>query len=161
MVKRGVEEIEVEDGESSQVDHLVFVVHGIGPICDFKLRNIVEAGMNVNINLLTINLMFVLNHFFYIVDDFRGLSLQLIHSHFRESIEKSLVGRVEFLPVSWHKSLHGDKGIDDQLKRITLRSIPKFRDFTNDTLLDILFYTSPVYCQVHKLNNNILDQCIL
>lgn len=43
-MKRGVEEIEVDDGESIQVDHLVFVVHGIGPICDFKLRNIAEAG---------------------------------------------------------------------------------------------------------------------
>ncbi|ODN04128.1 Phospholipase DDHD2 [Orchesella cincta] len=129
VVKRGCDEMEVEDGEAAQVDHLVFVVHGIGPICDFKLRNIVEA-----------------------VDDFRGLSFQLINSHFRESIEKNMVGRVEFLPVSWHKALHGDKGIDEQLKRITLRSIPKFRDFTNDTLLDILFYTSPMFCQVIQYN---------
>ncbi|CAL8071841.1 unnamed protein product [Orchesella dallaii] len=124
VVKRGCDEMEVEDGESAQVDHLVFVVHGIGPICDFKLRNIVEA-----------------------VDDFRGLSFQLLNGHYKESIDKNLVGRVEFLPVSWHKALHGDRGIDEQLKRITLRSIPKFRDFTNNTLLDILFYTSPMFCQ--------------
>lgn len=33
------------------------------------------------------------------------------------------------------------------MKSITLESIPKLRDFTNDTLLDILFYTSPIYSQ--------------
>ena len=27
------------------------------------------------------------------------------------------------------------------------RSIPKLRSFVNDTLLDVLFYTSPLYCQ--------------
>lgn len=91
--------------------------------------------------------------FSFSVDDFRGLSLQLLKTHFDGSIQTQKVGRVEFLPVSWHKALRGDKGIDEQLKRITLRSIPKFRDFTNDTLLDILFYTSPVYCQV--VNNSL------
>jgi len=31
-------------GESQQVDHLMFVVHGIGPGCDLRFRNIVECG---------------------------------------------------------------------------------------------------------------------
>jgi len=31
-------------GEPIQVDHLVFVVHGIGPGCDLRFRNIVECG---------------------------------------------------------------------------------------------------------------------
>jgi hypothetical protein len=30
--------------EAVQVDHLVFVVHGIGPGCDLRFRNIVECG---------------------------------------------------------------------------------------------------------------------
>ena len=34
-----------------------------------------------------------------------------------------------------------------RLKPLTLKSIPKLRSFVNDTLLDILFYTSPLYCQ--------------
>jgi len=29
----------------------------------------------------------------------------------------------------------------------TLKSIPKLRNFVNDTLLDVLFYSSPVFCQ--------------
>ena len=31
-------------GESTQIDHLVFIVHGIGPTCDLRFRNIVECG---------------------------------------------------------------------------------------------------------------------
>ena len=44
-MKRGVDKtFVIEDGESAQIDHLVFLVHGIGAICDFKFRSIVEAG---------------------------------------------------------------------------------------------------------------------
>lgn len=58
------------------------------------------------------------------------------------------VGRIEVLPISWHSELHSaETGIDEKLRAITLESIPKLRTFTNNTLLDILFYTSPVYCQ--------------
>ena len=35
-----------------------------------------------------------------------------------------------------------------RLNAITLPSIGKFRSFTNETLTDILFFTSPMYCQV-------------
>lgn len=79
------------------------------------------------------------------VDDFRSISLQLVHSHYRNSCDRGIVNRIEVLPISWHAALHS--GIDKKLETITLESIPKLRNFTNDTLLDILFYTSPVYCQ--------------
>lgn len=60
----------------------------------------------------------------------------------------TLLKLFQVLPVSWHASLHSeDTGIDKKLKAITLDSIPKLRHFTNDTLLDILFYTSPIFCQ--------------
>lgn len=35
-----------------------------------------------------------------------------------------------------------------KLKAITLSSIGKLRQFTNDTLIDVLFYGSPAYAQV-------------
>lgn len=76
------------------------------------------------------------------------IALQLVQSHYRSSCDRGLVGRVEVLPISWHSELHSEEsGIDEKLKAITLESIPKLRNFTNDTLLDILFYTSPVFCQ--------------
>lgn len=62
-------------------------------------------------------------------------------------------GRVEFLPVHWHTALHGDShGVDTQLQRLSLQSISRLRNFTNSTLLDILFFTSPVYLQVSTLS---------
>nr|CAD7400533.1 unnamed protein product [Timema cristinae] len=125
VVKRGVDEFDIDEGEPAAVDHVLFLVHGIGSVCDLKFRKVEE-----------------------VVDEFRSLSLQLVQSHFRSSYDLGRVSRIEVLPVSWHATLHGEAtGIDRKLKSITLRSIPKLRHFTNDTLLDILFYTSPVYCQ--------------
>lgn len=102
-----------------------------------------------------IDLQVICSHFkvnvmvFILVDDFRSISLQLVQSHFRTAVDQGKVNRIEVLPISWHTTLHGeDTGIDRKLKSITLSSISKLRHFTNDTLLDILFYTSPVYCQV-------------
>jgi hypothetical protein len=123
-VKRGMDEFDIDEGEPAKVDHLLFLVHGIGSVCDLKFRTVEE-----------------------VVDEFRSISLQLVQSHYRSSCEKGLANRIEVLPISWHQELHSDTGIDEKLKSITLHSIPRLRDFTNDTLLDLLFYTSPVYCQ--------------
>ncbi|XP_069140492.1 phospholipase DDHD2-like [Argopecten irradians] len=127
VVKRGTEDFEsIQDGEPNQVDHLVFMVHGIGSFCDVKFRNVVEC-----------------------VDDFRSISLSLQQSHFKSYVDSNRIGRVEFLPVHWHSALHGDAtGLDKMLKNITLPSTGKLRNFVNDTLMDILFYTSPTYCQM-------------
>jgi len=43
-VKRGVADFDIEEGESRQVDHLIFVVHGIGTVCDMRFRSIIECG---------------------------------------------------------------------------------------------------------------------
>ncbi|XP_058527207.1 SEC23-interacting protein isoform X2 [Ochotona princeps] len=128
VVKRGIDDNldEVPDGELPQVDHLVFVVHGIGPVCDLRFRSIIEC-----------------------VDDFRVVSLKLLQTHFKKAVDEGRVSRVEFLPVPWHSSLGGDAtGVDRNIKKITLPSIGRFRHFTNETLLDILFYNSPAYCQL-------------
>ncbi|XP_055842235.1 nascent polypeptide-associated complex subunit alpha, muscle-specific form isoform X2 [Episyrphus balteatus] len=125
VVKRDLDDFNIDEGESHKVDHLLFMVHGIGSACDLKMRSVEE-----------------------VVDEFRSIALQLVQSHYKNSVESGYVGRVEVLPVSWHSELHSDElGIDEKLKSITLESIPKLRNFTNDTLLDILFYTSPMFCQ--------------
>lgn len=106
------------------------------------------VGIKELINLVESNsINFTLILFFILVDEFRSISLQLVQSHYRTASEQGVVNRVEVLPISWHTTLHSDTGIDKKLKAITLESIPKLRHFTNDTLLDILFYTSPIYCQ--------------
>lgn len=127
VVRRGIAEIEdeIDDGESAQIDHLIFVVHGIGPIADLNFRNIIEC-----------------------VDDFRRVSLRMLSDHQEELSRGRAIGRVEFLPVQWHSKLHNDTtGVDERLQSISLGSIRRLREFTNSTLVDILFYTSPTYCK--------------
>ncbi|XP_039188918.1 phospholipase DDHD2 isoform X3 [Crotalus tigris] len=123
-VKRGVDNISVEicHGEPTQIDHLVFVVHGIGPACDIRFRSIVQC-----------------------VNDFRSVSLNMISTHFKKAQEQQQIGRVEFIPVNWHSTLH--TGVDVNLERITLPSINRLRHFINDTILDVFFYNSSTYCQ--------------
>uniref|UniRef100_A0A8C5AXK1 SEC23 interacting protein n=1 Tax=Gadus morhua TaxID=8049 RepID=A0A8C5AXK1_GADMO len=82
------------------------------------------------------------------VDDFRSVSLKLLQSHFKTAQDEHAISRVEFLPVQWHTALHGDAtGVDRRIKKITLPSTGRLRHFTNETLLDVLFYNSPTYCQ--------------
>ncbi|XP_064535230.1 nascent polypeptide-associated complex subunit alpha, muscle-specific form [Drosophila montana] len=133
VVKRDLNDFKIQQGESQRVDHLLFMVHGIGSACDLKMRNVEE-----------------------VVDDFRNIAQQLVQSHYKNSTDMGLVGRVEVLPIEWHGHLHSEElGIDEKLKSITLESIPRLRNFTNDTLLDVLFYTSPKYCQ--KIMNTVAD----
>eukprot|EP00090_Calanus_glacialis_P024326 TRINITY_DN37779_c0_g1_i1.p1 TRINITY_DN37779_c0_g1~~TRINITY_DN37779_c0_g1_i1.p1 ORF type:complete len:1042 (-),score=352.82 TRINITY_DN37779_c0_g1_i1:171-3296(-) len=126
VVHRGLEGLpDIADGETEEVDHIVFVVHGIGAACDIKFRPIAE-----------------------VVDGFRDLTADISSKHFAGAHLASKASRVEFLPVNWHDKLHGeDTGTDSRIQPLTLRSIPKLRSFVNDTLLDVLFYTSPLYCQ--------------
>ena len=90
------------------------------------------------------------------VDDFREVSQLMLRTHRfagQAAQEGDTGGRVEFLPVHWHTALHGDSlGVDSQLQRLSLKSISRLRNFTNSTLLDILFFTSPVYLQVRMLS---------
>ncbi|XP_074837982.1 triacylglycerol hydrolase DDHD2 isoform X2 [Carettochelys insculpta] len=123
-VKRGVENISADiPCEPLQIDHLVFVVHGIGPACDIRFRSIIQC-----------------------VNDFRNVSLSMLQAHFKKAQEQQQIGRVEFLPVNWHSPLHST-GVDVDLERITLPSINRLRHFINDTILDVFFYNSATYCQ--------------
>lgn len=38
VVKRGIDEFQIDDGDCDKVDHLLFMVHGIGSVCDLKFR---------------------------------------------------------------------------------------------------------------------------
>lgn len=129
VVKRGITSTEfakfIPADEVDVPDHVVFFCHGIGPVCDLRKRSIVEC-----------------------VDDFRGIHQSLLRSHFKTTFDSGKAKRIEFLPIHWHQALHGDAtGIDCKIRDLTLPSIGRLRQFTNETLLDILFYSSPVYCQ--------------
>ena len=135
---------DIDEGEPEKIDHLLFLVHGVGEFCDFRsatMEQTISTGFDV---WSLISFRSIVE----VVDDFREISLTQMRTHFKSYLESGELGRIELLPISWHSALHGDEtGIDDRLKQITLESIPKLRHFTNDTILDALFYTSPVYCQ--------------
>lgn len=127
LVKRGIDDIinDIDVGETTEIDHLLFMVHGVGSNCDLKFRNLIE-----------------------VVDDFRMNCRQLVQSHYASAFESERANRIEVLPITWHDSLHSDEtGVDEKIKKITLESIPRLRQFANDTILDIFFYLSPVYCE--------------
>ncbi|CAF3679891.1 unnamed protein product [Rotaria socialis] len=134
-LKRGLPEMffdEIRFGDKDPVQHVCFVVHGIGEACDTKFRPLVEC-----------------------VEDFRETSRTILQSHYKSYVENGDIHRVEFLPVYWHSDLHMDAtGIDSHLLALTLPSVIKLRTFINTTLSDILFYTSPFYCQ------KIISRCI-
>lgn len=44
VVKRGIQDQAIDEGESEEIDHLLFMVHGIGAGCDLKFRSVEEVG---------------------------------------------------------------------------------------------------------------------
>ena len=41
------------------------------------------------------------------MDDFRLIGEQLVSTHFKQAFESGQIGRVEILPISWHKVVAG------------------------------------------------------
>ena len=81
------------------------------------------------------------------VSDMREVSNFILGCH-TAGLQDLDVGRVEFLPIAWHSCLRSDfDNVDLRLEAISLTSTPKIRHFSNSALTDILFYTSPLYCQ--------------
>nr|XP_026691178.1 phospholipase DDHD2 isoform X1 [Ciona intestinalis] len=159
VVKRGISTTDfarlIPENECGTPDHVVFLCHGIGPVCDLRSRSVVECGETSDIGSLVMVAHGIGERhsnpsttLVQCVDDFRSIHLSLLRSHFKQGLESKKVHRIEFLPIHWHRALHGDAtGVDRNIRRLTLPSISRLRHFTNETLLDILFYSSPVYCQ--------------
>lgn len=85
------------------------------------------------------------------------MASELVLSHFAGARASGLLGRVEFLPISWHDALHGAaNNLDEGLRLITLPSTPLLREFTNDTIVDVLYYTSPIFSQVGGASGRLL-----
>ena len=60
VVRRGVSDINenIAVGEPAKIDHVVFVIHGIGVTCDLRFRSIVECGRGDAI-VLTLSIVFI------------------------------------------------------------------------------------------------------
>ena len=97
------------------VSHLVFVIHGIGQKND--PNSIIDS-----------------------CDKFREVCLKIKGSHFRDlELDNH---RVEFLPVDWRLSHNFN---DDVVTSVMLHKMRRIRTLFNNTALDIMYYTSPLY----------------
>jgi len=131
-------------------EHLTLVVHGIGEM----LRSTELFGLSLPSMTSTI------------VDCCSSLRKNheaVLAAHESNCSSKASTGMVEYLPVEWHELFalksrwsQGDSQGDQQngqgsrssptpatLEDISLSTIPTMREFTNNTMLDILFFMSP------------------
>mmetsp|Transcript_8883 Transcript_8883/g.21716 ORF Transcript_8883/g.21716 Transcript_8883/m.21716 type:complete len:434 (+) Transcript_8883:1-1302(+) len=138
--------------ESSEADHLVLVIHGIGEMMKtfdlFGLKKVPTIADCCG----------------YLRDNHTEISgarlAQTLQTN-DTTLESKTSGRVEYLPVEWHEafsiqstrrpSTSPVSSDANRLKRtvsindISLRTIPNLRSFANDTLMDILYFMSPAH----------------
>lgn len=120
-----------DDDIDTEIDHLVLIVHGIGDA--LKTTDI--------INVVTLR---------SIIDcatSLRELHREALRSSHFDHLSATAKPHVEFLPIEWHSKLHME-GLDAMIRDVTLPAIPKLREFANDTILDVLFFMSPMFHQV-------------
>jgi phospholipase DDHD1 len=107
-----------EDGRQPPVKHFVFCTHGIGQLYDASedVKSVVKS-----------------------TTDLKNTCTELANKHFKHQWEG---GRVEFLPVEWRSMLTLDRGI---VETITPQGVRQLRDMANSTILDVIYYLSPVF----------------
>jgi len=134
--------------DSLEVEHLILVVHGIGEMMQaldiFGLKKVPTIAECCG----------------YLRDNHAEVS----DSRSNRTTQTNTLGRVEYLPVEWHEAFSiqstrrplaesfvsgtnrrsNKVGVND----ISLRTIPTLRSFANDTLMDILYFMSPVHHDV-------------
>ncbi|KAI9989060.1 hypothetical protein PInf_022786 [Phytophthora infestans] len=129
-----------------EIEHLVLIVHGIGDaLKTLDLINVVtlRSIIDCSTTLRELNREALRSaHFAHLNgedadDETKG-----------DNKEKATrQPRVEFLPIEWHSKLHME-GLDQLIRDVTLPAIPKLRELANDTVLDVLFFMSPLFHQV-------------
>ncbi|KAF9821526.1 hypothetical protein SFRURICE_014290 [Spodoptera frugiperda] len=146
-VYRNPPKIRVSRDQPARIDHLIFLVHGAGEykcqkekIQSSSRPRVVRRGHDESeiedTEPSSIDHLLLLCH---------GVGGRLQND---QSTAATVSLQELVLPISWHATLHsGETGVDRRLSQITLDSIPRLRSFTNETVLDVLFYTSPVFCQ--------------
>ena len=74
ILKRGLPETfltEIPPDEKEPIQHVCFVVHGIGDACDIKFRSLVEC-----------------------VEDFRQTSRTMLQNHFKSYVDNDQIHRI-------------------------------------------------------------------
>ncbi|KAF1793748.1 DDHD domain [Phytophthora cactorum] len=136
---------EDDDDIEEEIEHLVLIVHGIGDalktldlINVVTLRSIIDCSTTLR----------ELNREALRSAHFAHLNGEDVEDETKDDNKTATrQPRVEFLPIEWHSKLHME-GLDQLIRDVTLPAIPKLRELANDTVLDVLFFMSPLFHQV-------------
>ncbi|DBA00356.1 TPA: hypothetical protein N0F65_000541 [Lagenidium giganteum] len=111
------------------VNHLVFIIHGIGQHIDFQEGEFKswngQSGLEGG------------NH------SFRDLFRVALETTFRD-----IPVALEMQSVEWHEDLHEPTGVDTVFDLICPEGSAGIREFNKETLMDVLYYLSPRYGQL-------------
>jgi len=139
---RGYTEYVIEGEEEEvalgAVNHLIFVIHGVG-------EN-VWSNENVGIPGIADG-----------VDYARTSVNKKMYTGWKQECEKatregqelpSPPNRIEFIPIQWSDQIHSaSSAVKNTLISTTLPSIPKLRVVANDVVFDVLMYQTPEFCE--------------
>eukprot|EP01135_Chromosphaera_perkinsii_P003867 Nk52_evm3s260 gene=Nk52_evmTU3s260 len=106
-----------------QERYLIFVLHGIGEQI-YKSPNLQDH-----------------------INNLHGRYADLVPGKFRELSNVN----IDFVPIEWHSGLHASEKAAT-LKRLTLKSVPVFRRFCNETSGDIMWY----FCNSTYIVNSVV-----
>ncbi|TMW60860.1 hypothetical protein Poli38472_000902 [Pythium oligandrum] len=113
----------------STINHLMFIIHGIGQHIDFQEGEFRswdgQSGLEGG------------NH------AFRDLYRTMLDTMFRD-----IPVALETQSIEWHEDLHEPTGVDNVFDLISPEGAAGIRDFTKETLMDVLYYLSPRYGQL-------------
>lgn len=135
---------------TEELDHLVLIVHGIGEMLQtFDLFGLKKVPTIVDC-----------------CGYLRDNHAEVLDARFSQMVSaidgnpETQFGRVEYLPVEWHEAFSiqstrrflthsptasADARSNTSINDISLRTIPNLRQFANDTLMDVLYFMSPIH----------------
>ena len=131
------------------VDHLVLVLHGAG---EAMSEPDTAEGISGWVDQIRANLH----------------SVQCDTAKHKDTYRESYVRekRIEVLPIEWYSVLRQGEGtMHAELAMATLPTIPKLRRFTNNSVLDVLFFMTPqrreliIKCVIEECNKTVRLFC--
>ncbi|EWM26478.1 triglyceride lipase [Nannochloropsis gaditana] len=156
-----VDEQEEDDSMDREPDHLVFVVHGIGE----KLwsSNSMQGMLSLRASVEQLRINALAQRVRHVEtaggvcgarsgkDDDQADAQTLPKTDKETEVHTGKKARTEFLPIEWFDALRGDADGEGELmrriQRVTLDTVPLFRQLANDCVLDVLLYMNPRYRQ--------------
>lgn len=144
LVQRGFGDYAIEGEEEENilgpVQHLIFVIHGIGETLWTKPSNDMSS-LKDEINRLRQTMQKKQ------VDNWK----KACDRHTQKNLPPPLPSppnRIEIIPIEWYDEIHSSSNsLMKTLNTVTLKTIPSLRSVANDVVFDVLMYMTPEFCE--------------